>query len=111
VTLRNFNTLLEALTALPILAFVVNYFFRSRWHKNIAGWNLLIFMAVVGEILVFALYYRITHHRPPEWLGTVCWSQIMAASWWRLGILVVAQRHQWREVRRALEREHELEKH
>jgi hypothetical protein len=109
VTLKQFVTLLIILTTIPVVTFVANYFFRSKWYKNAAGWNLLLFMAVVAELLIFSLYVRITHHQFPGWFGAICWIQLMAVSWWRLILLIIAQARQKDAVRRAKEREHLLE--
>jgi hypothetical protein len=53
VTLKQFVTLLIILTTIPVVTFVANYFFRSKWYKNAAGWNLLFFYGGCGRATDF----------------------------------------------------------
>lgn len=97
------TTLLILVTALPVVGFVINYFFRFPWYKNVGGWNLLVFMAVVAEFLSVLLWSRIEHHRVPEYIQAVLWMQFAPVAWWRLFILVnveIRQRRRQREFSR-----------
>lgn len=98
---RVISTALMIATAIPIVGFVLNYFFRFQWYKNVGGWNLLLFMAVVGEFLVLAIYVRVTGHRFPDWFASLLWVQLAPLAWWRLLILVDVEYKQRRQKRKA----------
>lgn len=95
--LRTVSTLLILATTVPVVVFVINYCTRFPWYKNQGGWNLLIFMAVVGEFLILTIYARVTRHTFPDWLEPFMWLQLAAASWHRLLILVEVEVRQRRK--------------
>lgn len=96
---RTVATVLMLLTAVPIVAFVANYFLRFKWYKNSAGWNMLLFMAVVGEFLLLALYDRLPGKDFPEWFRALAWLQLAPLAWWRLMILIEVEIKQRRDRR------------
>lgn len=98
-TWRMATSVVMWLTAIAVITFVFNYFLRFPWYKNQGGWNLLLFMAVIGEFLLLSLYARKTGKQFPELFKFASWMQIMPLAWWRLGILVWVEIKQRRKRR------------
>lgn len=84
-----------AAAAAPALLFVIIYAARSPWRSTEMGRHLMAFMGVCAAVLLLAVARRAFGQYPGyRWVGIGCYAAVAAIMWWRLLMLVRAQRAQ-----------------
>lgn len=92
-TLNVLVLVLLALGALPAILFVILFAARSSWRSTEMGRHLMAFMGVCAAVLLLAVARRLFGRYPGyEWVGVGCYGAIAVIMWWRLLMLVRAQR-------------------
>lgn len=87
--------LATAYTGLAMTTFTVVFHLLARWWRSRIGVNQMILFAGLAATFDLALFMMLAHAKPPVWLvwlGTFLYVAVGSAAWWRLGIMVRAQR-------------------
>ena len=71
--------------------FVYHFLTKGDWQKSTWGVHLMVFMAVIAEVMCFADANLLWGPLPP-WIRPLMWFQIAVIGYWRLGLAFAAQR-------------------
>lgn len=89
------------IACLGALTFVVIYQLLADWRSSALGRNVMAFMGVCGILLLLAVLRNfvpwIDDHR--DGLRLVCFSAVSVIIWWRVWLLIRAQRGSGQTVR------------